>query len=304
MIVFDGVTKHYRSLFSPPIVALSDISLELAAGAVIGIAGPNGAGKSTLINLLLGFLAPTAGRLTIESQTPRRWIERHGIGYVPELPVIPPQWTVRGAITRYATLAAVLPGERAARREAATGRLGLAEQGRRRIRQLSKGMRQRTAIAQALVRRERLYVFDEPANGLDPLWTIAFREMLAELRAPDVLMLIASHDLDELERVADRVIILHGGRVSQDVMLRGAADAVPWVRLVMQSGADLVSEILPAARAIGGDAFELPAADSGALNAALGQLIARGARISALIPRHRSLEQAFRDAVRDSEERR
>lgn len=302
MIVLDGVTKHYRSLFGQPIVALSRVSLEFAAGTVVGIAGPNGAGKSTLINLLLGFLAPTAGRLTIEGMAPRRWIERHGIGYVPEVPAIPQRWMLRGALARYATLAAVPAPDRAARREAALGRLGLTEQAPRRIRQLSKGMRQRAAIAQALVRQERLYVFDEPANGLDPLWTIAFRELLGELRAPGVLVLVASHDLDELERVADRVIILHEGRVSQDVPLRGAAMPSPWFRLVMHGGADLVRELFPAARMIDGDTFEFPAPSIEELNSTLAELIARGGRIGALIPRRQSLEEAFRDAVRSPDE--
>jgi ABC-type multidrug transport system ATPase subunit len=100
VIALDGVSTRYRSPFGRTTTALSDVSLRASAGEVVGIAGPNGAGKSTLIGLLLGSLAPSDGRLTIEGLPPRRWIERHGVGYVPEAPVIPPRWTLEGAVLR------------------------------------------------------------------------------------------------------------------------------------------------------------------------------------------------------------
>ncbi|HSJ64527.1 MAG TPA: ABC transporter ATP-binding protein [Gemmatimonadaceae bacterium] len=299
MIALDGVSKRYRSPFGRTTAALSDLDLRASAGEVVGVAGPNGAGKSTLIGLLLGFLAPTDGSLTIEGLPPRRWIERHGVGYVPEAPVIPPRWTLEAAVLRYATLADVPAAERPARRDAAIARLGLEEHRRKRIRHLSKGTRQRTALAQALVRRERLYVFDEPAGGLDPLWTIAFRETVAALRAPDVLVLIASHDLDELERTADRVLILHHGRLRGEVHLGERGRDGSRLRLVMHAGAALVPEIIVGARQIAADAFEVPAGDPEALNAALAALIARGGRIASLESLRSTLEQSFRDLVRE-----
>jgi ABC-type multidrug transport system ATPase subunit len=299
VIALDGVSKHYRTLFGRPTTALSGISLAAAPGEVVGIAGPNGAGKSTLLGLLLGFLAPTTGSLTIDGRPPRRWIERHGVGYVPETAVMPPRWTLEGAIRRYATLADVPSTERAARTEAVIARLGLEEHRYKRIRQLSKGTLQRTAVAQAIVRRERLYVFDEPASGLDPLWTIAFREMVAELRAPDTLVLIASHDLDELERTADRVLILHQGRLRGDVAVGAGRAGAPRLRLVVHDGATLVPSVFPECRPTGPNAFDVPAGDNAALNAGLAELIGRGGRIASLEPVHRTLEQTFRDIVRE-----
>jgi ABC-type multidrug transport system ATPase subunit len=297
VIALHDVTKQYRTLLGRPITALAGVSLQAHAGEVVGIAGPNGAGKSTLLGVLLGFLAPTGGRLTIDGEPPRRWIERHGVGYVPETPVIPPRWTLEESVLRYATLANVPPGDRHDRREAAIARLGLADHRRKRIRQLSRGTRQRAAVAQALVRRERLYVFDEPSSGLDPLWTIAFREIVAELRGPDVLILIASHDLDELERTADRVLVLHQGTLRGEMPTGGSAERT--LRLTLMSGAELVPELIPEARPIGGGTFEMPGSDPDAVNEALAALIARGGRVAALEPVRRSLEQQFRELVRD-----
>jgi ABC-2 type transport system ATP-binding protein len=89
MIALRGVSKTYRSLFGREVQAVRDVTLEIVDGEVLGIAGPNGAGKSTIIALLLGFIRPTSGDLTIDGVAPRAFVEREGIAYLPELMALP-----------------------------------------------------------------------------------------------------------------------------------------------------------------------------------------------------------------------
>src|SRR5687767_157820 len=115
LIEFEGVGHTYRSLLGRSIRAVDGFSLAIGESEVFGLAGPNGAGKSTLISLLLGYLPPTAGRVTIADTLPRPYIERNGIGYLSEFVTLNPQWTTEGALERLALLAGV-PDPRAKER--------------------------------------------------------------------------------------------------------------------------------------------------------------------------------------------
>jgi ABC-type multidrug transport system ATPase subunit len=215
VIAFRDVTRIYRSPLGRPIRAVEGFSLAVARGEVVGLAGPNGAGKSTLINILLGYLSPTSGSATIDGRAPREYIEANGVGYLSELVAIPPSWTVRSALARYAVLAGLAEREIPRRATQLIELLGLEEHERKKVRQLSKGTLQRLGLAQALLGDSEVLVLDEPAHGLDPTWTLRFRDLMGELRRPDRAILTVSHDLDELERTADRVAIMHRGRLAR-----------------------------------------------------------------------------------------
>ena len=107
MIEFDSATKIYKSLLGRSVTAVEDFSLTVAEGEILGIAGPNGAGKSTLISLLLGYLRPTKGSVTIAGIDPRKYVEKNGIGYLSELMTIHPGWNAESALHRFAILADV-----------------------------------------------------------------------------------------------------------------------------------------------------------------------------------------------------
>lgn len=217
MIDFREVTKIYRSPLGRSVRAVEGFSLGVGAGEVMGLAGPNGAGKSTIINILLGYLRPTSGRVTIAGRAPREYVEANGIGYLSELVAIPPSWTTRSALVRYAVLGGVPEAEVETRVGEVLALLGLEENARKKIRQLSKGTLQRVGLAQAMLRDDEVLVLDEPAHGLDPSWTLHFRELVGELRRPGRAILIVSHSLDELERTADRVAIMHRGELRRVV---------------------------------------------------------------------------------------
>ena len=301
MIALRGVTREYRSLFGRTVRAVDDVSLEMSAGEVLGIAGPNGAGKTTLLAMLMGFLRPSAGTLQIDGQEPRQFVERHGVAYVPELMALPTYWTVESALRRLATLADLPANDIDGAVNRVVEALAIGEHRRKRLKSLSKGNFQRVGIAQALLRDDmRLVVFDEPTHGLDPVWTARFRALVAEMRRPDRVIVVASHNLDELERVCDRVAIVDRGKVQRVVAVGGAVgvgSAAVAYRIRAAVGADAVVAAFPGAAVGNSGDVDISAVDLPTLNAGLAQAIAGGALISSVSPRESALETAFRSAV-------
>ncbi|MEO8480407.1 MAG: ABC transporter ATP-binding protein [Gemmatimonadota bacterium] len=299
MIRFEAAGKRYTSLITRRrVMALEDVTLEMRPGEVFGIAGPNGAGKSTLISLLMGFLSPTAGRVTIAGMAPRAFIESEGVGYLTELVNVPPQWHVPDALHRMARLAGVPAGERAAQVKDVIGRLGLGEHVAKRIKQLSKGNLQRVGLAQAMLGDADIVILDEPTHGLDPLWTQRFRTIVTELRRPERIVLIASHNLDELESLADRVAILDHGRLQRivDHATESTAAAAAW-RVTFEGVVDVAS-VLPAATPIAGrgGSWRVTATRE-QISRALALLLGQGAVLVECVPEQGRLASAFREAV-------
>jgi ABC-2 type transport system ATP-binding protein len=294
-----GVSKTYRSLLGRSVRAVEDVTLEVATGEVLGIAGPNGAGKTTILALLLGFLSPSSGAVSIDGLDPRNFVEQNGISYVPELMALPMHWTAENALTRLAVLAGV-PGDRV-RVEVARviDALAIGEHRRKRLKALSKGNLQRVGLAQALLAETRVVIFDEPTHGLDPVWTQRFREIVDMLKRSDCTIMIASHNLDELERLADRVAIIDRGRIQRVVAVSGvASSALMAYRVRAVSGGGVLVARFPGATVGANGDIEIPPVDVATLNAGLVGAIEAGAVVSAVIPRESALEQAFHSAVR------
>ena len=264
---------------------------------MFGLAGPNGAGKSTLISLLLGYLEPTAGTISIAGMKPRAFVERHGIGYLSELIAIPPRWTLEEALRRYAILAGLADAEIPGRTRRVIELLGLEEQHGKRVKQLSKGNLQRLGLAQALLRDERVIILDEPTHGLDPVWTQRFRDVVDALRRPGRAIFIASHNLDELQRLADRVAIIDRGRLQRIVEPRAAMTAAVPYRISIIGDAAVLREVFPTAKARGPGDFEISGVELRGLNDGIAELLRRGVLVSDLHPAHSVLEQHFRQAV-------
>ena len=302
MIEFRNVGKTYRSLLGNSVKAVEEFSLQVGEGEILGIAGPNGAGKSTLIAMMLGYLRPTKGTVEINGLPARTYIERNGIGYLSELISINPKWRADTALVRYATLAGISDAEIPLRVNEMIEKLGLAEHRDKKVKALSKGNLQRLGLAQALLRDDQILVLDEPTHGLDPVWTQRFRGIVEELRRPDRTIIIASHNLDELQRLADRVAIIDHGRL-QRVVSTGYEQDAPTAtrfRLTLAAGFDRVRESFPLAESAGRGEYDVTVRSIQELNAALADLISRGALVASVVPERSVLEQQFREAVGES----
>ena len=302
VIEFTAATKIYKSFLGRSVTAVEDFSLQVTEGEVLGIAGPNGAGKSTLISLLLGYSRPTSGTVTIAGMQPRSYVEKNGIGYLSELMTINPGWIAESALSRFATLAAIPPSEVRGRVDAVIEQLGIGEHRPKKIKALSKGNLQRLGLAQSLLRDERVIILDEPTHGLDPVWTQRFRDIVEGLRKQGRTVIIASHNLDELQRLADRVAIIDRGRL-QRVVRTGydqTAETAGSYRIAVVQGGERMAEIFPASVDAGGGEFLVPIANVAELNAALAKAIAEGVLVASVVPARSVLEQQFREAVGES----
>ncbi len=303
MIQLEGVGKTYRPGPSaprgaPPVEALAGVSLHVPAGEAWGVVGPNGAGKSTLLALLLGFLHPTAGTIEIAGDDPRTYVRRQGAAYLPERFGLPPEWSVLAALRALAGLEGLAPGAARGRVDALLDRFELAPHAGKTLGTLSRGLLQRVGLAQALLAERALVVLDEPTEGLDPLWRIRFRALVEELKRAGRTILIASHDLGEVERLADRALLLDAGRV-REIMDVGARGDVATYRLELAAEAPSLGDVFPGAVAAdpGRPVYLVTAADPAELSRRLAALIDTGGIVAAVAPAAEALEERVRRAL-------
>lgn len=298
MIELVDIRKRYGPRGRKGVDALAGISLRVAPNETLAVVGPNGAGKSTLLGLVLGYLRPTAGRISVGGRTPRDWVRREGAAYLPERFSLPPDWRVASALRAFARLER-LPLARSSADDV-LDRFGLAPYASRPVGTLARGLLQRLGLAQALIARRQLVVFDEPTQGLDPRGRLLLRETLSGLRDRGVTVLLASHDLTEVERVADRAILLDGGRVRETYAIRpGRGSEVYAIRLA--SPAPELPLLFPDATRAGGDVKWLVRVTGPAdLTARLAALIDSGAVVVEVAPAPATLEERVREALGDT----
>ncbi len=232
-----GVVKAYGR-----IPALAGVDLRVDPGEVVGLLGPNGAGKSTLVKIACGLVRPDAGVVSVLGHPAGSAAGRQGLGYLAEVFRFPQSLTAREVLALHQGLAGT-PGGRAERDRLLT-RVGLEGAADRRVGAMSKGMQQRLGIAQSLVGRPRLVLLDEPTSALDPLGRAMVRELLAELRADGVAVLLNSHQLTDIAATCDRVVMQRAGRV----LLEGRVTELLAPRGVVVETSSGVREIAGATR--------------------------------------------------------
>ncbi|MFO0783574.1 MAG: ABC transporter ATP-binding protein [Phycisphaerales bacterium] len=210
MIVTQGIVKRFGR-----VTAVDRASFAVPAHSVCGFLGPNGAGKTTTIRMLVGALAPDEGRMEVAghdvaSSGPAA---RASTGYLAEESPLHPELTVEEFVRFRAGLHGVPRRQRAGAVEQALQRCQAWEVRRRLCGQLSKGYRQRTGLAAAIVHQPQVIILDEPTSGLDPAQVLEFRKLLREL-ADRATVLLSSHVLAEVEAVCDRAVLIHRGAVA------------------------------------------------------------------------------------------
>jgi len=205
-----GLTKTFGS-GGGAVRALDDFSLDIPRGGVFGVLGPNGAGKSTLFRLALGLIRPTSGEVRLLDAPAGDIGALRRIGSVIETPRFHPYLTARETLTMLATLSGVKDPQIGPWLE----RVGLAEAADRRTKGFSVGMKQRLGLAAALITRPEAVILDEPTSGMDPSGILEIRALIRELADRDgVTVILASHQLDEVQRVCNRVAFLSKGRLT------------------------------------------------------------------------------------------
>jgi ABC-2 type transport system ATP-binding protein len=209
MIEVQGLTKRY-----PTQVAVADVTFSVRQGEIVGFLGPNGAGKTTTMRVLTGFLPPSAGTARIAGHdiVAQSRAARASLGYLPESAALYPEMRVREYLAYRARLEGLSGGQVRPRVDAAIERCLLQEVAGRKVDNLSKGFRQRTALAGALVHEPPVLILDEPTVGLDPAQIIRIREMIREL-GRERAVLLSTHILPEVDAVCDRVLIIDRGRI-------------------------------------------------------------------------------------------
>jgi ABC-2 type transport system ATP-binding protein len=301
VISANALTRRFGSR-----TAVENVSFDVSRAEIVALLGPNGAGKTTTIRMLAGLIAPTSGSVMIDGSkmTPSTGRALRGrIGFLTEAPGLWDRLTVRENLKVYAGLYQAPDGDAAVDR--AMELFGLSDRSATRAAELSKGMRQKVALARAMLHDPAILLLDEPTSGLDPEVRRDVRRLLEEKRAASCAILVSTHNLDEAERLADRVAVVDRQLLAFDrpavlrrrlssrrVSIRVAGDAR---RFIDRIGA------WPGAVAAEGAVLLVPVADSERDTPAIVRaLVAAGADVLEVRPEIPALEDVYLHLIRDS----
>ncbi|GAA4923208.1 ABC transporter ATP-binding protein [Actinoplanes utahensis] len=295
VVELSNVSRWYGN-----VVAVNDISMSLYPG-VTGLLGPNGAGKTTVLHMMAGFLAPSRGTVTIDGKpTWRNPSVYRDLGLVTEREAVHGYLTARQFVTACAKMQKLPDPAGAAQRALELVEMtGAAE---RRIETFSKGMRQRTRVAAALVHEPRVLLLDEPFNGMDPRQRMHMMELLHSLGDRGHTILFSSHILEEVEQVAGLVQVIVAGRLAASGdyrKIRRLMTNRPHVFAVRSSDDRRLAVALIAEKSVAGIEIDatgmtVRAADYGSFTRALPRIaLDQGIRLHQLVPSDESLESVF-----------
>jgi ABC-2 type transport system ATP-binding protein len=287
-IVVSGLGKRFGA-----VKAVDELSFTVEPGSITGFLGPNGAGKTTTLRMLLGLVTPDAGTATISGRTYAGLpVPASEVGAALEATGFHPGRSGRSHLCIYCTV----NGYRQSRADEVLEMVGLADAGRRSVGGYSLGMRQRLALAAALLGDPRVLILDEPANGLDPEGIAWMRRLLRQLAGEGRSVLVSSHVLSEVQQLVDHVVIINRGRLVRQSGLDDLAGADTRV-LVRTPTADKLLSVLQRA-AVEGMRIQRDGPDTvtvvGMAPAQIGRLVfTERIEVHELTPAHGGLEEVF-----------
>ena len=301
MIEVEGVVYDY-----PTARALHGVSFTVAAGTVLALVGPNGAGKSTLMRCIAALDTPAAGTIRvagIDAEADPRGIHR-AIGYLPDFFGLYDELTVRRALIYAARSRGVAANRAGEAAEAAAARVQLTDRLEARAGELSRGLRQRLAIAQTIVHEPRALLLDEPAAGLDPEARRSLSELILSLARGGMTIMVSSHILAELEDYSSQMLMILDGRVAGGGVVEAGSGARVAARVEVVF-ADPPSDLAQQLERIGvavaglrGDTAILALAEGDDEAGLLGRLIAAGLKVKSFRPARTTLEDTYLAEVR------
>lgn len=249
----EGLEKEFTLSFRrEKVQAVRGISIEVQAGEVYGLIGPNGSGKSTTMKVLLGLIAPTRGRSAIFGVDSRQVESRREVGFLPENPYFYKHLSGTETLRFYGRLCGL-------RGRVLDDRIGemlelvdLEGAAGRALGGYSKGMLQRIGLAQALIQEPRLVVLDEPTAGVDPAGSRRIRDIILELKARGIAVILSSHLLEQVQEVCDRVGIIFEGKMVREGTLEELVSIEDQSEIVLEgTSEELLSELVKRAESAG-----------------------------------------------------
>ncbi len=199
---------------------LCDISLDVGRGSIFGFLGPNGAGKTTTIRIILGLFKADSGKAEVLGRPAELDNSRRDLGFMLEADGLYENISARENLAFYCRLYGINPAENAGRIDESLRQVGLADRADDKVGAYSRGMRQKLAIARAMVHGPELFILDEPTAGIDPTGQVEVRETILDLTGRGKTVFLSSHNLDEVQRICDRVAFINHG----EIRLQGRLD--------------------------------------------------------------------------------
>ncbi len=302
----EGVVKDFRPGFGLRVKrVLHGISFEVRRGEIFGFVGPNGAGKTTTLKILMGLIRASGGSASILGSDVRETDFRKHVGFLPENPYFYDFLTGREILRFYAKLSGVPAASREERIETLLDWVGLAHAADARLRTYSKGMLQRTGIAQALVHDPDVIFLDEPMSGLDPIGRMEIRNLILRLRSEGKTVFMNTHILSDVEMLCDRVAVIVNGRIRYEGRIEKFMDEDDRTSEVVVSGiapevAQRIEEEMHGELRGHGERIAARIREKH-LNEVLQLVLGSGADVISVTPERATLENIFMTAVEEGE---
>jgi ABC-2 type transport system ATP-binding protein len=252
-ITVENLTKVFPVPFQRrAVVAVHDLTLQVAAGQIFGLLGPNGSGKSTTLKIILGLVPPTRGHTAIFGRDSTLVESREAVGFLPESPYFPKYLTGKEMLKFYGKLCGLRAAALRFRVDELLDLVGLTSARDRRLGGYSKGMLQRIGLAQALVNQPQVIVLDEPTAGVDPAGALEIRDLILDLKRRGITVLLSSHLLAQVQEICDRIGILANGVLVREGPLEELLTVSNRTEVLLENAsADLLETISTAASRAG-----------------------------------------------------
>ncbi|MCE5197364.1 MAG: ABC transporter ATP-binding protein [Armatimonadota bacterium] len=300
-IMVQGLKKVYKGALGDSVAAVDDLNFQVDQGQIFGFIGPNGAGKTTTIKMLLGLLFPSSGKAMVLGKPAGDIEAKKRISYLPESPYFYEHMTGVEVLDFYCKLFRMDGATRKRRIAELLEQVGLTQDGKRSLRQYSKGMLQRIGVAQALINDPDLLFLDEPTSGLDPIAHKDIQDLIFSLKQRGKSVFVSSHQLSDIESVCDRVAIINRGKLVKIGSMEELLHIGRTVITVTKAKENLSSEVKPLAErvSVDGEFMRIYVDNEENVHNVLDTVRGKCNLVS-VVPQRQTLEDLFVEIVREA----